>query len=122
TSDHGGYATNGMLIVNRSLRFGDCTDGLSNTFLVGEISKREPRVGGWTMSWRPWVQGASAAGGGGALYASKNIQWVISHSGYSGGNANRLFNDVRFSSEHTGGAHFVMGDGRVIFVAESIDF
>ena len=123
TGGHGGYATNGMLIVNRSLRFGDCNDGLSNTLVVGEIAKREPRVGGWQISWRPWVQGASSAdANGGALYASKNIQWAISHSGYTGGNANRLFNDVRFSSEHTGGAHFVMGDGRVIFVAESIDF
>ena len=120
TSDHGGFATGGMLIVNKSLRFGDCSDGLSNTFLVGEISKSAPT--GWTMSWRPWVQGASASTGGGASYATKNIMSEISNSGYRSNIADRLFNDVRFCSAHTGGTHFLMGDGRIIFVSESIDF
>jgi len=121
TTDHGGFATNGMLIANKSLRFGDCSDGLSNTFLVGEISGRNPT--GWSSSWRPWTQGASGgASGGTAQYPMKNIMSPISNSGYNGGVADRLFNDVRFCSPHTGGAQFLMGDGRVIFVSENIDF
>jgi prepilin-type N-terminal cleavage/methylation domain-containing protein len=123
TGDHGGFARSGMLPINMCLNFRDCTDGLSNTFLMGEISG-EPAPG-WAANWRDWTQGASGPVATGAIasYSTKNVVYPISrYSGYTGGNVSRLYNDVRFSSQHVGGAHFLMGDGTVRFVSENMDF
>jgi len=126
TAAHGGIATNGMFLQNRSVSFGECSDGLSNTFLMGEISAGLPFPStGWSLSWRDWTQGASGTASGTntgiATYGCKNIRWPIAnHSGY-GSTSDRWFNDVRFSSNHTGGTQFLMGDGRVIFVSENIN-
>lgn len=120
SSDHGGEARGGILYRQSSVSMRDILDGTSNTFMVGEISSRNPA--GWSNSYRAWIQGASNGDHGFASYACKNVRSPISNSGYSGGNANRLFNDVRFSSNHTGGAQFVMADGAVKFVSENIDF
>ncbi|HTN03606.1 MAG TPA: DUF1559 domain-containing protein [Planctomycetaceae bacterium] len=122
-TDFGGVAINGMLTRNLSLRFGDCTDGLTNTFLMGEISGQTDPTTGFASSWRPWIQGSQNAAATTAMYASKNVTHPIGkYSGYQGGTANRLFNNVRFSSQHVGGCHFLMGDGSVRFVSENIDF
>lgn len=123
TTDHGGYAQSGLFSVNLSLNFRDCTDGLSNTLAFGEISGEMNPASGFAQSWRPWTQGASNNTTGGASYCSKNINRQINrYSGYQGGVATRLFNDVTFSSQHVGGTHFLLGDGTVRFVSENIDF
>jgi prepilin-type N-terminal cleavage/methylation domain-containing protein len=128
TTAHGNFATNGVLARNITSSFADITDGSSNTFLMGEISaaigQTPDTPTNLVSSWRPWIQGASA-GNGGASYSCKNIYNSIGPSGYDSAstpNQNYLFNDVRFGSQHTGGAHFLMGDGAVKFVSENIDF
>jgi prepilin-type N-terminal cleavage/methylation domain-containing protein len=122
TTDHGGFTSNGMLPPLMALNFRDATDGLSNTFLMGEIAA--DTTSGWANSYRPWTQGASGtASGGSASYPVKNVsRGILSGSGYNGGNAARLFNDVAFCSEHVGGCHFLMGDGSVRFISSNIDF
>lgn len=122
TTDHGGFAQGGLLPIGLCYNFRDCTDGLSNTFLMGEMSGEQ--APGWNKNYRDWTQGANnTASGGNASYASKNVTYPISrYSGWVSGNATRLFNDARFSSQHVGGAHFLMGDGTVRFVSENIDF
>lgn len=122
TGDFGGFSQSGLLPIQICLNFRDCTDGLSNTMLMGEISGET--ANGWSASWRDWTQGAnSTPTGGSASYASKNLTFALSrYSGYTPGNVARLFNDVRFSSQHVGGSHFVMGDGTVRFISENIDF
>jgi prepilin-type N-terminal cleavage/methylation domain-containing protein len=121
TTDHGGYETNGILFPNRAIRIAHVTDGTSNTFLLGEISStRNKRETGWQPSWRHWTQGAST-GVGTAMYACKNIYREIGMSGYTGSNPDRLFNNVRFGSHHTGGTHFLMADGTVRFASENMD-
>ncbi len=129
TTAHGNFATNGILCRNTVSRFADITDGTSNTFLLGEISAATGQTPDTPVTlqphWRPWIQGASNNTNSGAFYACKNIYNSIGPSGYDNAttpNQNYLFNDVRFGSQHTGGAHFLMGDGAVKFVSENIDF
>ncbi|HWL09497.1 MAG TPA: DUF1559 domain-containing protein [Planctomicrobium sp.] len=123
TAGYGGIATNGLLTMNISKRFRDCTDGLTNTLMVGEVSA--PRSG--DKSYRGWIQGSSYNSTGAELqatYAHKNVNRQLGKSsgyGYQGAGG-RWFNDVTFSSPHTGGVHFVLGDGSVKFLSWNMDF
>ncbi|MFI4875064.1 MAG: DUF1559 domain-containing protein [Blastopirellula sp. JB062] len=106
---HGGYAENGMLPSDESVKFRDVTDGLSNTFAVGEIS-------GSLGNWASWVRGVQGSSHG--VASTKNIKFGINQHDSSGGN----FNNISFNSEHPGGAMFMIGDGSIKFTAETIDF
>lgn len=122
TTDHGGFSQSGMFTMNRSSGFKDVIDGLSNTLAMGEISGERDPAAGWSQSYRPWTQGGTG-GAGGAMYGAKNISKRLGrYSGWQGGVATRLFNDVSFSSQHVGGVQFLLGDGTVRFISENIDF
>ena len=124
TGYYGGYSLSGILTHNRNYAFRDITDGTSNTFLMGEISNKQSTATGVVTSWRPWTQGSRRpADGGASMYACKNMAYGIGYSGYKeGSDPLWKFNAVRFGSQHTGGAHFVYGDGSVTFISENIDF
>jgi len=87
----------GMLIFNRPLRSAEITDGLSNTWIVGEATGR-----------------GSAANAGWAN--GRNIFDTTTHpNNESQRRANELFSD------HPGGVNVVFCDGSVKFLAEQID-
>lgn len=104
---HGGFGTTGILTLDKARPISEVTDGTSQTLLVGELSWNPANV------YRCWFRGVNGCGTGG----SKNIKYHFRQRQFT----SWYVNDVSFGSEHTGGCHFVFGDGAVRFLSENMD-
>ena len=89
----------------RAIRFADVRDGLSNTLMVGETI---PGHCSWTGAYAPNFSTTST-----------NIPLNTMESDFEG---SVYYRSCGFKSLHPGGANFVMGDGSVHFLSQSIDF
>ncbi|HVW02073.1 MAG TPA: DUF1559 domain-containing protein, partial [Planctomycetaceae bacterium] len=120
---------NGAFGESSSTRFSSFTDGLSNTFLIGE--RRSPGqvaglyIGGDTI-WcganddeGPYIdwQGFAMTIG---ICDQVNPLNAKSANPPTVGTVSSPQPYTAFSSLHTGGAHFLMGDGAVRFISENI--
>jgi prepilin-type N-terminal cleavage/methylation domain-containing protein/prepilin-type processing-associated H-X9-DG protein len=114
---------NGLFFRNRSVGFAEITDGLSQTFAVGERSENLSRAtwtGAVTNAAVPLIDLQGGAGfdpeGGGAL--------VLAHTGEGHGpNApSGMAHGDQFWSLHPGGANFLFADGSVRFIKEQVGF
>lgn len=133
-SAHARYTTSGMMYPMSAVRFGDITDGTSNTFLMGEYSSAiglpnsGPKLSAPTTAWgaiQPWTWGPycyelpcagfSNTTGGWLMIDHKYVEFPINYRGHF------LTNNAPFRSNHTGGAMFGMVDGSVQFVAQTVD-
>lgn len=112
----GGQATNdGAFLRNKSFRPQNFTDGLSNTFFIGERAS--------SMSFASWA-GAVTRGTVPSIRAPGNFEdpaaLVLGHCGPHIPN-NPLVTDAdALSSFHPQGVHFLFGDGSVHFIGSSI--
>jgi prepilin-type N-terminal cleavage/methylation domain-containing protein len=96
-------AGEGVFYHNSRHTFAHVTDGLSNTFLVGE---RGSRRGG--SVWTGVIPGANEA-----------MARIVGTADHTPNDASHHFDD--FSSFHPSGAHFLLGDGSVRRLDNSID-
>ncbi|MCA8988263.1 MAG: DUF1559 domain-containing protein, partial [Planctomycetaceae bacterium] len=104
--------SDGLLILNRGIRFSEITDGVSYTVLAGEKIR-----GGNTLGWTSGTR-ATLRNTGVPINADHDVidkygdkLWEPADALETGG----------FSSEHTGGAQFVLADMSVRFLSENID-
>jgi len=96
----------GMFYHNSAVRIRDITDGTTNTYMVGE--RRTKVSAGWYSTWTGMVAEGEEA-----------FQRILGESDHVPNDPVAHFDD--FSSNHTGGAQFVMGDGSCRFISENID-
>ncbi|WP_417388927.1 DUF1559 domain-containing protein [Gimesia sp.] len=109
TSPHNAAGGNGSFWSNSNTRLRDLTDGASNTVLIGETARG--RVGSTTYNGGIWV---------GYYDNGKTASVVWKTENHPGSLINGTL-AWAFSSQHTGGAHFLLGDGGVRFLSENID-
>lgn len=135
---------NGLLLVNEFAKIRDCTDGTSNTIIVGEqsgnvagVDKRANYWGGWAGTY--WGMNGAGIGApitqqGGSTYwigsgcttlryAPNTDHEALTAStcvSNSGCNTTYRYN-TPLSSYHTGGVHVLLADGAVRFISENID-
>jgi prepilin-type processing-associated H-X9-DG protein len=113
---HGGFAREGLFLRDADTaideengnNFAAATDGLSNTIMVGEMSKLDSING---TRYRSWVRGCDTAPVCGGC---KNVVNAINTPSIA------TFMDMAMSSHHVGGANFLLGDGSVRFIRDSI--
>lgn len=106
----------GAFFYNSRVRLADISDGSSNTILVGERESKVGRAGTWIGSRNP-----NGAGSRGIYVIVANSMPVINAS-----NPPYIWSEndgagEGYSSEHTGGAHFLFADGSVRFISENIE-
>ena len=134
----------GMMLPNRGVKMRDCTDGTSNTMLLGEMSGKLERLVPGTYSWvapsgtvHGWLMGTRVAGvppnldpGGTSGNDQRCFNLVsIRYSPNQVPFANQLFPGMGsnqgannpLSSLHTGGVQILLTDGSVRFISQNMD-
>ena len=112
--DHGNHGT---FVLNLAVPMDSVTDGSSSTLFVGEKALLVDELG--------WISGTRATLRNAGDKINLNLT-ALRHQfplqGDSGNAAPITTEHVGgFSSHHTGGAHFMLGDGSIRFIAERIE-
>ena len=119
---NGNAGDTGMFLkIGKTLGFNEVTDGLSNTFAIGErATKPKPNVPAFAALWAGRSRNPPDN--------QSNVQFsaIFGHTFYRMQDGVSItagaFPEESFSSMHPGGAQFTMGDGAVRFVAETVEW
>ncbi|QDU62956.1 hypothetical protein Pan216_38300 [Planctomycetes bacterium Pan216] len=118
TATNGGSDRPTVFYSNSSVSFRAFTDGLASSFMVAERSER-PTSGPAGSLWMGYHSNGGPAIGG--TISQFQVQIRIDRSSNDTDYVINGTSNYNASSFHDGGAHFLMGDGTVRFVSESID-
>lgn len=120
TSAYGNFPKNGIFQWKELRYISEVRDGMSKTLAIGEFVHRDMKGGEFADvpgNVRPWILGANSDTGS---YALKVIQYTI--NARVDRTADGIpFNHLPMGSYHPGGAHFLIADGSVNFLAEDMD-
>jgi prepilin-type N-terminal cleavage/methylation domain-containing protein/prepilin-type processing-associated H-X9-DG protein len=107
----GNQTNDGVLYMNSIVSLNAIKDGTSNTFAIGERSSR--------CGAGAWAGNRNARGGGprGCDYTLGVVSYPLNGPGEAGHEC-----PEGFSSDHSGGANFLLCDGSVHFIRDSIGF
>ncbi|NUQ62147.1 MAG: DUF1559 domain-containing protein [Pirellulales bacterium] len=105
---YNGCRGNGLFYLNRGVAFRDISDGLSNTFMVGE-------------RWSKWIQSTWTGVVPGGWHAHARVVAVASSQFPPNSEANVEQRTHNFSSFHPAGTNFLLCDGHVRMIGETID-
>ncbi|QDT36878.1 DUF1559 domain-containing protein [Stratiformator vulcanicus] len=118
--DGGNDRANGAFIMDGKIRVRDVTDGATNTIFVGERIVYIIDASGSSTNCLGVNAFVANAGTGQSSFHSTYSQTSVLAGGeaFINGTADC---DRGFSSNHAGGANFLLGDGSVRFLSENID-
>ena len=109
----GFIANNGIIIRRLKVATKDVTDGMSNTFLIGE-SAFGPRDSDGNV--RPWIVGST----GHFVYSMRNVAYQINQGIRDDVPPEPKRNNIGLGSEHSGGTHIAFADNSVRFLNEDV--
>ena len=110
----------GVGFINSKINFRDITDGTSNTLLAGERAWRFNNLTIGAANALAFSAETNLAGSNMRTAALSAL--AIGYDGINYSATNRVHQRRSFSSNHVGGAQFVLCDGSVRFISQNIDY
>jgi prepilin-type processing-associated H-X9-DG protein len=125
-----GVNGDGVFFRNTSIRLKDITDGLGQTFAVGERSAslnfgrgRAAWIGSVTIATVfSCVPGGDPDAPGGGCWREDASGMTLGHTGEGHGPGDPRADSNQFGSDHGRGAYFLFCDGHVQYISGDIDY